>query len=168
VILKLNKQKLSPYNNFKFLRENRESNTGLTTITFTNLYPSVSAKGNNIHDVWHDDKVGNWEIYYKRSTNNGESCGSDIRLKNDTATSEIPTGLVDGNYIHVLWFDERDGNKEMHYLQSLIQQSFDDFIEHTIKATTPLRLFTEKIIDPIILAIKNILKKQEEEYMKIK
>ena len=35
----------------------------------------------------------------------------------------------------------------------------DDFIEHTITATTPLRLFTEKILDPIKITIKNLFKK---------
>ena len=37
----------------------------------------------------------------------------------------------------------------------------DDFIEHTITATTPLRLFTEKILDPIIIVIKNMFKKKK-------
>lgn len=39
--------------------------------------------------------------------------------------------------------------------------TFDDFIEHTITATTPLRLFTEKILDPMIFAIKNLFKKTQ-------
>ncbi len=35
----------------------------------------------------------------------------------------------------------------------------DDFIEHTITATTPLRIFTEKILDPIIITAKTLFRK---------
>lgn len=35
----------------------------------------------------------------------------------------------------------------------------DDFIEHTITSSTPIGLFTEKILDPSLRKIKNLLKK---------
>ena len=35
----------------------------------------------------------------------------------------------------------------------------DDFIDHTITSSTPIGIFTEKILDPSIRKIKNLFKK---------
>jgi hypothetical protein len=35
----------------------------------------------------------------------------------------------------------------------------DDIVEHTITANTPLRVFTEKILNPSLIKIKNLLNK---------
>ena len=44
----------------------------------------------------------------------------------------------------------------------------DDVIEHTITAGTPLRMLTEKILDPIIYKLKSLIRKHFLDFLKIK
>lgn len=78
-------------------------------------FPNLSASGVNVHLVWQDYRDGNNEIYYKRSINNGINWGGDVRLSNNSAVSEIPSICVSESAVHVVWTDERDGNRELYY-----------------------------------------------------
>jgi hypothetical protein len=84
--------------------------------------PSIAAIGSDVHIVWHDIRDGNWEIYYKRSTDGGLTWGPDQRLTNDAATSERPsiavTGTEPNEEISVVWDDDRDGDKEIYFVHS--------------------------------------------------
>ncbi len=94
----------------------------LTNDSFESLYPSISASGCNVHIVWEDLRHGindgNWEIYYKRSTNGGLSWGGDTRLTNDIAISVLPSISAICPKVHVVWQDTRDGNDEIYYKHS--------------------------------------------------
>ena len=68
-----------------------------------------------MHVVWYDNRDGNNEIYYKRSTDAGINWGADTRLTNNTAYSEYPSVAVSGSVVHVVWNDYRDGNSEIYY-----------------------------------------------------
>ncbi len=81
-------------------------------------YPSVSVTGQNVHIVWNDNRDGNEEIYYKRSTDGGISWGADNRLTNDPATSNYSQVTASGSAVHVVWNDFRDGNGEIYYKRS--------------------------------------------------
>jgi hypothetical protein len=78
----------------------------------------VAAVGNNVHVVWEDDRPGNIEIYYRRSTNNGISWGKKKRLTKSAGTSYNPRLAVSGNNIHVVWYDNTPGNDEIFYKRS--------------------------------------------------
>ena len=77
--------------------------------------PSLAVSGNNIHIVWHDIRDGNWEIYYKRSTDNGITWQPDARLTNDASVSERASIAFWDNSIYVVWQDERDNDKEVYF-----------------------------------------------------
>ncbi|MCX6157812.1 MAG: T9SS type A sorting domain-containing protein [Ignavibacteriae bacterium] len=79
------------------------------------FYAGVIASGAVVHVVWCDQRDGNYEIYYKRSTDVGISWGADTRLTNNFADSESPSVAVSGSAVHVLWYDKRDGNYEVYY-----------------------------------------------------
>jgi len=98
--------------------ENWGSDTRLTNDGSYSFESVVAVNGNNIHVVWRDNRDGNYEIYYKRSTNNGENWGSDTRLTNDGSNYYNPVVAVNGNNIHLVWTDERDGNEEIYYKRS--------------------------------------------------
>ena len=91
------------------------SDTKLTTDDSGSWVPVVAVNGNNIHVVWQDSRDGNYEIYYKRSIDNGETWGSDTKLTTDDLDSSNPVMAVNGNNIHVVWQDDRDGNYEIYY-----------------------------------------------------
>jgi hypothetical protein len=95
-----------------------ETDTRLTNNTADSWPPSVAVSGSVVHVVWFDDRDGNQEIYYKRSTDGGVSWGADTRLTNDTANSGYPSVAVYGSVVDVVWNDERDGNREIYYKRS--------------------------------------------------
>jgi hypothetical protein len=89
--------------------------TRLTNNSATSYSPSVSVSGLFVHIVWQDYRDGNFEIYYKRSTDGGSSWGADTRLTNNPAVSIRPSISVSGQVVHVVWTDTRDGNYEIYY-----------------------------------------------------
>ncbi len=94
------------------------SDMRLTNDNAYSLYPSVAVSSANVHAVWEDERDGNQEVYYKRSTDGGVSWGSDTRLTNAAAYSGDQTVAVSGTNVHVAWYDERDGNSELYYKRS--------------------------------------------------
>lgn len=80
---------------------------------------SVAAAGATLHVVWHDDRDGNTEIYYKRSTDNGTTWGDDKRITTDASWSERPAIAVRGSMVHVAWYDGRLGPPRIFYKRSL-------------------------------------------------
>ena len=94
------------------------TNDTATSWTSYNYAWCIAASGNVVHTVWYDNRDGNWEIYYKRSTNGGTNWGADTRLTNNTADSGPPSIAVSGSLVHIVWFDKRDGNFEIYYKRS--------------------------------------------------
>jgi len=90
----------------------------LTNDSFDSEVPSISLSGQNVLVVWQDNRDGNYEIYYKRSSNKGISWDSEARLTNNTADSRFPSIAIEGQNIHVVWSDNRDGNWKIYYNSS--------------------------------------------------
>jgi DNA-binding transcriptional ArsR family regulator len=83
-------------------------------------YPSIAVEGGVVHVVWTDRRDGNWEVYYKRSVDGGVTWEDDVRLtEDDNAHSGGSSIGVEGEVVHVVWMDERDGNSEIYYLKSV-------------------------------------------------
>lgn len=97
--------------------------SGITQLTWTSTissYPSIAIDtGGRIHMVWQDQKSGNTEIFYKRSTNGGNSWSATTRLSWSAGNSNRPFIAADpGGGIHVAWPDDTPGNKEIYYKRS--------------------------------------------------
>jgi hypothetical protein len=91
------------------------ADTRLTNNPYNSAMPSVAVSGPVVHVVWRDYRDGDFEIYYKLSTNAGVNWGADIRLTNSTGNSLNPSVAVSGSVVHVVWQDIRDGNNEIYY-----------------------------------------------------
>jgi hypothetical protein len=87
----------------------------LTRAPQASARPSIAAKGNKVHLVWHDLRHGASEIFYKQSTNRGQTWRRARRLTHSPGRSAHANVALDGTGVHVLWFDERDGNPEIYY-----------------------------------------------------
>ncbi len=70
-----------------------------------------------IHVVWQDSTPGNWEIYYKRSTDGGTTWGSIQRLAWTAGESLFPAIDSSGS-VHVVWEDGTPGNYEVYFRSS--------------------------------------------------
>lgn len=79
------------------------------------FFPTVAVSGSVVHVVWHDERDGNYEIYYKRSVDGGKNWGADTRLSNASASSDAASIAVSGSNVYVVWEDERDRNYQIYY-----------------------------------------------------
>jgi hypothetical protein len=81
-------------------------------------YIVVDVSG-NINVVWHDYTSGNYEIYFRRSTDNGVSWSQTANLSNSSGDSFYPTIAVDssGN-INFVCCDSTQSNYEIYFRRS--------------------------------------------------
>ena len=94
---------------------NWDAEIRLTNNSAQSWNPHITSEGNSVYVVFDDDRTGNHEIYFKRSTNNGINWSSDAILTINSASSGSPAISVSGIYTHIVWGDSRDGNSEIYY-----------------------------------------------------
>jgi hypothetical protein len=87
----------------------------LTDASETSEAPSVAVSASNVHITWWDNRDGNYEIYYKTSTDRGVTWLPDERLTNDGSWSQNPHIAAADSMLHVIWQDGRAGNDEIYY-----------------------------------------------------
>ncbi len=90
----------------------------LVDTSANSIYPSIAVSESNVHVVWFDDRDGNAEIYYKRSTDAGAIWGVDIKLSNSPDTSCLPSITVSLSNVHVAWHEACSGSLEIYYKHS--------------------------------------------------
>jgi hypothetical protein len=92
----------------------------LTWTSGLSAYPDVAVDSlSRLHVVWCNEAPGNYEIYYKKSTNGGSVWSTGQRLTWTSGSSEGPAVVVDAsNHLHVVWQDNTPGNYEIYYLKS--------------------------------------------------
>jgi hypothetical protein len=82
--------------------------TRLTYNIGSSAVPSIAVMGSIVHVVWYDNRNVIYQMYYKRSTDNGVNWGADIRLTNYLAPSEHPSIAVSDSIVHIAWDDNRN------------------------------------------------------------
>jgi hypothetical protein len=110
------------------------ADTRLTNAVAPSEYPTIEVSGSNVHVTWQDQRDMNYEIYYKRSEDAGLSWQEDARLTNAFGSSEWPHVAVADSTVHIIWFDNRDGNDEIYYKHNPTGNLFvgigDDFVNN--------------------------------------
>ena len=81
--------------------------------------PALAVSGSNVYVVWADNSLGNEDIFYKRSLDGGATFGAEINLSMNLGTSTVPSIVVSGDNVYVVWMDDTDGNFEIFYKRSL-------------------------------------------------
>jgi hypothetical protein len=85
----------------------------------TNSYlPCISVSGSIVHVVWEDKRNGNWEIYYRCSSDGGINWGIETRFTSNTTNSYRPSVFAFSSVVSVVWEDRRHGNGEIYYKRS--------------------------------------------------
>lgn len=95
-----------------------EADIRLTEATEDSKYPSVAVAGPNVHVIWQDNRDGDYQIYYKRSTDGGVTWETDTRLTFVSANTWYSSVASLNNTVHAVWYDSRDGNTEIYYKRS--------------------------------------------------
>jgi hypothetical protein len=92
----------------------------LTWTSGSSNYSAIAVDSNNhLHVVWQDNTTGDYEIYYKKSTDAGESWIAEKRITWTSGDSEEPAIAVDSyNHLHLVFYDDRLGNSEIYYKKS--------------------------------------------------
>lgn len=101
----------------QWLNDFRLTNNPDSSLTSPNNARCIAALGGTVHAAWFDNRDGNYEIYYKRSTDDGAAWSSDMRLTTDNAVSQRPSIAVAGSFVHLVWND-RVSNEEIYYKRS--------------------------------------------------
>lgn len=89
--------------------------TNITNNNLDSVYAQISAIDNTVYLVWQEsvnDKLNknNYDIYFKKSENNGNTFSKPINLSNNTGFSEHPQIAVTKNGIFIVWTDDTDSN----------------------------------------------------------
>lgn len=96
------------------------SDTRITNNSANSISSSLTESNSILHLIWTDNRDGNNEIYYKRSSDAGLNWGVDTRLTFDTSSSLSSTGSISsfGDMIHLVWRDNRIGYYQLYYKRS--------------------------------------------------
>jgi hypothetical protein len=92
----------------------------LTWNTGGSADPAIAVDSDDsIHLVWEDSTPGNYEIYYKQSEDGGTTWSPVKRLTWTSGWSSSPAITSDsGGTIHIIWYDDTPGNREVYYKKS--------------------------------------------------
>src|SRR5215204_4605012 len=93
-------------NNMKF-----GNNTNLSNNSYDSVYGQVSATSEkDVYIVWQDSVPGNnkrnYDIFFTKSTDGGNTFGSPINLSNNTGDSHNQEIVVFGDNVYIVWQDK--------------------------------------------------------------
>lgn len=96
-----------------------ENATNLTDNQQDSVYGQVAAWNNSVYVIWQDSVSGrNYDIFIKKSIDNGTTFGSHINLSNNSGFSEHPQLSVYGSNVYAVWTDNTPGNREILFSRS--------------------------------------------------
>jgi len=81
-------------------------------------WANIAITGSNVYVVWGDRTPGNFEIYFKKSTDGGATWPITKRLTNNTGFSYRPAVAVSGSNVYVVWDDNTPVNTEIYFRRS--------------------------------------------------
>jgi len=116
--------------------DNNNNNVPVSGYTFSNItnitnnkhdsvYAQIAAIDNNVYVVWQESittnsKETNYEIYLKKSEDQGNTFSKPINLSNNSGFSEHPQIAVSKNGIFIIWSDNTNSNNtEIMFTKSL-------------------------------------------------
>ena len=77
--------------------------------------PQIAAVGVNVYVVWRDNSSGKDQIYFKRSSDTGNSFNTTENLSNTNGSSTDPQITATGNNAYIVWSDTTTGNGDIYF-----------------------------------------------------
>jgi hypothetical protein len=86
------------------------------------LYGQVTTSGDNVYVVWQESVPGeskrNYDIFFKRSNDSGDSFSKEINLSNNRGFSEHPQISSSEDSVYVVWADDSSDNRQIIFRKS--------------------------------------------------
>src|SRR5919106_269295 len=79
----------------------------------------ITAVEANVYVVWRDNSSGKDQIYFKRSSDNGNSFYPTEDLSNNNGSSTNPQITANGNNVYTVWSDTTTGNGDIYFKSSI-------------------------------------------------
>jgi hypothetical protein len=79
----------------------------------------ITAVGANVYVVWRDNSSGKDQIYFKRSSDNGNSFYPTEDMSNNNGSSTNPQITAIGNNVYTVWSDTTTGNGDIYFKSSI-------------------------------------------------
>ena len=79
----------------------------------------IATNGDTVHIVWYEKIGDSWEIFYKRSTDNGMNWEPNTQLTHAEEFSKNPGISVTGSLVYVVWDETFEGNRDIFFMRSL-------------------------------------------------
>ena len=101
--------------------------TNITNNPLDSVYAQIAAIDNNVYLIWQESITDNsneknYDIYFKKSEDQGNTFSKPINLSNNTGFSEHPQIAVSKNGIFIVWADNTDSNNT----EIMFTKSIDD------------------------------------------
>ena len=108
----MNQSLLIEFDNIKNISNNTEDS----------VYGQVRSSDDSIYVVWQESVPGNtdrnYEIFFKKSSDEGNSFGEKIRLSDNIGFSEHPQMASENKNVYVVWADNTNVNKQIYFKKS--------------------------------------------------
>lgn len=65
----------------------------------------LAISDNNVYVLWWENKTGNWDIFFRASSDNGKTFGDEINLSNDSTRSDDANIAALGNNVYATWWN---------------------------------------------------------------
>jgi hypothetical protein len=95
--------------------------TNLTNNPTDSVYGQIAASNNKVYLLWQDSMPSsytNYDIFIKKSEDNGTTFGSPVNLSNNPGFSEHPQIAAYDDNVYAIWADDSSGNKEVLFIRS--------------------------------------------------
>ena len=76
------------------------------------LLSPMASSGDNLYIVWPDNKTGNWELFFTKSENGGDTFDIPINISNNTSFSANATIISHESHVSITWWDNMTGKVE--------------------------------------------------------
>ncbi|HEX2408458.1 MAG TPA: sialidase family protein, partial [Nitrososphaeraceae archaeon] len=89
--------------------------TNITNNPTDSVYAQIVAKDNNVYMIWQESVTQNsneknYDIFFKKSEDNGNTFSKPINLSNNPGFSEHPQIAVSKNGVFIVWADNTNSN----------------------------------------------------------
>lgn len=90
----------------------------LTNAAAESYSSAIAVSGANVYVAWYGNAPGNFEVYFRRSTDNGATWQATKRLTYTDGQSGPPDIAANGANVYVTWNDNTPGNAEVYFKRS--------------------------------------------------